>query len=115
MFVYCLLVVSGGVAANTYLRDRMLSLGEEIGGLPVVFPSIEYCTDNGVMIAWTGIERARLGLYSDINTADFKPRWPLGQPIPGAVDKGDSKVVKAEGKKQFRFIKSDIKFEEDAV
>ena len=43
-------VVGGGVAANSYLRER---LGDR-GDLRAVFPSMELCTDNGAMIAGIG-------------------------------------------------------------
>jgi tRNA A37 threonylcarbamoyltransferase TsaD len=31
--------------------------------LPCVCPPPRYCTDNGLMVAWTGVERLRLGLF----------------------------------------------------
>ena len=39
-------------------------------------PPIKLCTDNGVMIAWAGMERHLIGLSDPL---DFKarPRWPL--------------------------------------
>jgi N6-L-threonylcarbamoyladenine synthase len=39
-------------------------------------PPMSYCTDNGVMIAWAGMERLRLNMTDSL---DFKarPRWPL--------------------------------------
>ena len=43
-------VVGGGVAANSYLRER---LGDR-DDLRAVFPSMELCTDNGAMIAGIG-------------------------------------------------------------
>ena len=65
------LVVAGGVAANTYLRERLEGLGVRL-----VAPPIKFCTDNGAMIAWAGIERLRRGM---VDTLDFapRPRWPL--------------------------------------
>ena len=45
-------------------------------GLRLVMPPAELCTDNGAMIAWTGIERLRLGLVDDMTFA-ARPRWPL--------------------------------------
>ena len=65
------LVVAGGVAANTYLRGRLEGLGVRL-----VAPPIKFCTDNGAMIAWAGIERLRRGM---VDTLDFapRPRWPL--------------------------------------
>lgn len=43
------LVVSGGVSANQYLRQRLAELPVE-----VIFPSLQYCTDNAAMIAYLG-------------------------------------------------------------
>ena len=45
-------------------------------GLRLVAPPQNLCTDNGAMIAWTGIERLRLGLTDDLGVA-ARPRWPL--------------------------------------
>ncbi|MCD6495583.1 tRNA (adenosine(37)-N6)-threonylcarbamoyltransferase complex transferase subunit TsaD [Candidatus Bipolaricaulota bacterium] len=47
------LVVVGGVAANAHLRERMQVDGRE-KGITVIFPEIEYCTDNAAMIAAAG-------------------------------------------------------------
>ncbi|MEE2760719.1 MAG: tRNA (adenosine(37)-N6)-threonylcarbamoyltransferase complex transferase subunit TsaD [Pseudomonadota bacterium] len=69
------LVVAGGVAANEYLRARMRSLAAT-HGVPLVAPPPGLCTDNGAMIAWTGIERLRLGLTDGFDFAP-RPRWPL--------------------------------------
>ena len=69
------LVVSGGVAANTSLRNGIQSLAIK-NNLIFAAPPLKLCTDNGVMIAWAGVERFRLGKTSAL---DFKarPRWPL--------------------------------------
>jgi N6-L-threonylcarbamoyladenine synthase len=40
-------IVAGGVAANTLLREKMK---ENLKGLPFVIPPIKYCTDNAAMI-----------------------------------------------------------------
>lgn len=42
-----------------------------------MFPPVKYCTDNGVMIAWTGLERFKMGMRSDPSSARYSPRWPL--------------------------------------
>ncbi|KAJ1671596.1 Mitochondrial tRNAs modification protein [Spiromyces aspiralis] len=69
------LVVSGGVASNQVIRARLDKLCEE-NGLTLACPPPRLCTDNGVMIAWAGIERFRKG-YIDPYTIDFRQRWPL--------------------------------------
>ena len=84
------LVVSGGVAANTYLRQHLQNLADK-EGLVFSAPPIRFCTDNGVMIAWAGMERALKGLYNDL---DFKPRprWPLDADAPKAAGAGGVKA-----------------------
>lgn len=47
------LTISGGVAANSRLRESMQKALDKIGGR-VFYPSIELCTDNGAMIAAAG-------------------------------------------------------------
>ncbi len=84
------IVVSGGVAANTYLRKRMQELAEK-QGLIFSAPPIRFCTDNGVMIAWAGLERFQKGYHNDL---DFKPRprWPLDENAPKAAGAGGIKA-----------------------
>ena len=69
------LVIAGGVAANQYIKGRIeITLDAE--QFKVITPPINLCTDNGVMIAWAGLERFRLNMLDPI---DFEPRsrWPL--------------------------------------
>ncbi len=47
------LVVVGGVAANSHLRERLHTDGAK-RGIDVLFPEIAYCTDNAAMIAAAG-------------------------------------------------------------
>jgi N6-L-threonylcarbamoyladenine synthase len=68
-------VIAGGVAANSALRQALERFCAE-AGLPMVAPPQKLCTDNGAMIAWAGIERLRLGLTDPLNVA-ARPRWPL--------------------------------------
>ena len=69
------LVVSGGVASNIALREALKNLALK-NNLIFEAPPISLCTDNGVMIAWAGIERFKKGL---VDKLDFKPRprWHL--------------------------------------
>jgi N6-L-threonylcarbamoyladenine synthase len=69
------LVVAGGVAANDALRKQLMALSAE-NGARLVAPPLKYCTDNGAMIAWAGVERLRLGLVDGLDFAP-RPRWPL--------------------------------------
>lgn len=69
------LVVAGGVAANTALRQVLVRIGAETG-LEFLAPPLKLCTDNAAMIAWAGIERLRLGQSDGLDFAP-RPRWPL--------------------------------------
>ncbi|KAK9803673.1 hypothetical protein WJX72_010519 [[Myrmecia] bisecta] len=80
------LVVAGGVAANQAVRAGLQRVAAE-HGLELVCPPPRLCTDNGVMVAWAGLERLRLGLWEGPPTlasvadteryVDLRPRWPL--------------------------------------
>jgi N6-L-threonylcarbamoyladenine synthase len=69
------LVVAGGVAANDAIRTALaeVAAGQDF---QLVAPPVRLCTDNAVMVAWTGIERLRLGLADGLDFAP-RPRWPL--------------------------------------
>jgi N6-L-threonylcarbamoyladenine synthase len=69
------LVVAGGVAANAAIRTALAEVAAR-HGFTLVAPPIRLCTDNAVMVAWTGIERLRLGLTDELGVAP-RPRWPL--------------------------------------
>ncbi|WP_085906281.1 tRNA (adenosine(37)-N6)-threonylcarbamoyltransferase complex transferase subunit TsaD [Kiloniella majae] len=71
------LVVAGGVAANLTLRSRLTELTDTYN-TSLLAPPVKLCTDNGVMIAWAGLERLRLGLTDSLDFAP-RPRWPLDQ------------------------------------
>ncbi len=69
------LVIAGGVSANQYIKSN-LSLFCKNYNYEVITPPLNLCTDNGVMVAWAGLERFRLGLISDIKTSPMA-RWDL--------------------------------------
>ncbi|XP_057959672.1 probable tRNA N6-adenosine threonylcarbamoyltransferase, mitochondrial isoform X2 [Malania oleifera] len=81
-----LLVVSGGVASNQYVRVRLDQVVKKTG-LRLVCPPPSLCTDNGVMVAWTGIEHFCMGRFDpppaanepEDSVLDVRPRWPLGE------------------------------------
>ena len=82
--------MSGGVASNTYLREELKKLADN-NKMIFAAPPIRFCTDNGVMVAWAGLERFRKG-YTD--SLDFKPRprWPLDANAPKAAGAGGVKA-----------------------
>lgn len=47
------LVVSGGVSANAQLRQDLIDLLQSVNG-KAYFPRLEFCTDNGAMVAYLG-------------------------------------------------------------
>jgi N6-L-threonylcarbamoyladenine synthase len=70
-------VVAGGVGANTRLR-ALLDRAAARDGFRVFYPAMEFCTDNGAMIALAGALRLRASpsAASDYRFAIF-PRWDL--------------------------------------
>jgi N6-L-threonylcarbamoyladenine synthase len=69
------LVVAGGVGANRRLRERLRDLLAELGG-QVYYPRLEFCTDNGAMIAYAGWRRLAAGQREGM-AIEVLPRWPL--------------------------------------
>lgn len=83
------LVVSGGVGANTKLREK-LNAATKRKLCKVSYPRLEFCTDNGAMIAFAGamrLEAMRLAqleshpLVKDQQnySVNVKPRWDLAE------------------------------------
>jgi N6-L-threonylcarbamoyladenine synthase len=69
------LVVAGGVGANQALRERLAMLGIE-RGVKVFYPRLEFCTDNGAMIALVGALRLA-GAAPGSHGFAVRPRWDL--------------------------------------
>lgn len=69
------LVIAGGVGANQRLRAQLAQAGER-EGFDVYFPRLEFCTDNGAMIALAGALRLQAGLHENA-AIKVAPRWDL--------------------------------------
>ncbi len=74
---YQRLVIAGGVSANTRLRARLNELTHK-NSLEVYYPKHQFCTDNGAMIAYAGLQRLIAG-EKDGDGFSTRPRWPLGE------------------------------------
>ncbi len=77
------LVVAGGVGANRRLRE-LLDSAAQPSGFRVHYPPLEFCTDNGAMIALAGslrLERRMTGMRGPAPALGFsvRPRWDLEQ------------------------------------
>lgn len=70
------LVVAGGVAANQMLRTQLHSVIQSIA-CDVYFPSLAFCTDNGAMIAYTGMQYLHQHQIDTDIAIQVKARWPL--------------------------------------
>ena len=69
------LVIAGGVGANRRLRERLGALMTAEGGR-VCYPRLEFCTDNGAMIAYAGYRRLQAGQHESLSIKAM-PRWSL--------------------------------------
>lgn len=76
------LVIAGGVGANQQLRAALNAAANTSNPkkrFQVYYPELEFCTDNGAMIAFAGA--MRLQAYPELATKNYsfnvRPRWPL--------------------------------------
>ena len=68
-------VITGGVSANSRLRERAEELAESFG-LEMNLPPLRYCTDNAAMIGLVGWLRHEAGLHAD-QTLSPQPKSTL--------------------------------------
>ena len=71
------LVVAGGVSANSQVRELLteMTIKEQA---QIYFPRLEFCTDNGAMIAYAGCQRLMLGQQQGLEIF-ARPRWPISE------------------------------------
>ena len=71
------LVVAGGVSANSQIRVLLteMTIKEQA---QIYFPRLEFCTDNGAMIAYAGCQRLMLGQQQGLDIF-ARPRWPISE------------------------------------
>lgn len=72
------IVVCGGVAANSLIRERIQSLSLQ-NNLNFFAPTLNLCSDNAAMIGWCALERIKAGLGYNDHMAHPKPRWPIDE------------------------------------
>ncbi|XP_065223265.1 tRNA N6-adenosine threonylcarbamoyltransferase, mitochondrial [Planococcus citri] len=90
------LVVSGGTASNKYIRRAFEIVCSE-KGYTLYVPSSRYCTDNGIMIAWNGVEKYLNNIdllpADKIDDIEAEPRCPLGEDLTELVVKANIKCA----------------------
>ncbi|MBT8120234.1 MAG: tRNA (adenosine(37)-N6)-threonylcarbamoyltransferase complex transferase subunit TsaD [Gammaproteobacteria bacterium] len=73
---YCdRLVIAGGVGANRRLRMELARMIRQLGG-ELFYPRIEFCTDNGAMIAQAGCFRLMAGETQPLEI-EARARWSM--------------------------------------
>ncbi|QRX84792.1 tRNA (adenosine(37)-N6)-threonylcarbamoyltransferase complex transferase subunit TsaD [Glaciimonas sp. PAMC28666] len=74
------LVIAGGVGANQQLRSALDAAALK-RRFKVFYPELEFCTDNGAMIAFAGAMRLQVNPEAAQRdyTFNVRPRWPLDQ------------------------------------
>ncbi|HIE40041.1 MAG TPA: tRNA (adenosine(37)-N6)-threonylcarbamoyltransferase complex transferase subunit TsaD, partial [Thiomicrorhabdus sp.] len=69
------IVIAGGVSANRSIREKLSQLMNKRRG-EIFYPRLQFCTDNGAMIAYAGAQRLQAGQRDSLNFA-ATPRWSL--------------------------------------
>jgi N6-L-threonylcarbamoyladenine synthase len=74
------LVIAGGVGANAQLRAALDTAAAK-KRFKVYYPELEFCTDNGAMIAFAGAMRLQINPEAAQRDYAFnvRPRWPLDE------------------------------------
>jgi N6-L-threonylcarbamoyladenine synthase len=81
---YKRLVIAGGVGANQALRSNLNKMAEK-QSVKLLYPRMEFCTDNGAMIAYAGYLRANEATEAK-QGFDVKPRWSMEELAPPVAE-----------------------------
>ena len=84
------IAVTGGVAANSLLRERLVEVGGK-AGFYVVVPQLSYCTDNAAMVGAAALTGPRLD-YPRYLEVDASASLALGQWYPVSLDGGRATI-----------------------
>lgn len=71
------LVIAGGVSANKQIRASLTEMVDKENAR-IYFPRLEFCTDNGAMIAYAGCQRLLAGQQQGLDIF-ARPRWPMSE------------------------------------
>ena len=70
-------MIAGGVSANITLRETLTKA--LIEKAQVYYPRLEFCTDNGAMIAFVGAQRLKHNVCKQSLSVEVKARWPISE------------------------------------
>lgn len=69
--------MSGGVASNMFIRKHLNVLCDEMS-FKLIVPPPSLCTDNGIMVAWNGMEKFNENLdifnHDNLDEVDIQPK-----------------------------------------
>jgi len=71
------LLVAGGVSANKRIRACLTEMVAKENA-QLYFPRLQFCTDNGAMIAYAGCQRLMAGQQQGLEIY-ARPRWPISE------------------------------------
>jgi N6-L-threonylcarbamoyladenine synthase len=71
------LVVAGGVSANKQIRTALTDMVAKENA-QIYYPRLQFCTDNGAMIAYAGCQRLMAGQQQGLDIV-ARPRWAMSE------------------------------------
>lgn len=74
--------MSGGVACNNFIARGLKLVCDEMG-YNLIRPPPKLCTDNGIMIAWNGVEKwkSNLDILYDFDGVEIEKSAPFGKSL----------------------------------